>query len=88
MADLFARIRVLGREVACYLRPGTECDIAALTRDLDEACPSCRSFDELRASVTSVAERHALDVEYHMSTPGPDDPVERVVSFGFFTRTY
>jgi hypothetical protein len=86
MADPFARIRVIGAEVACYLRPGTECDVAALTRDVTDACAACSSMEDLRARVKSVADRHALDVEYHMSAPVPSDPVERLVSMGFFPR--
>lgn len=86
MADPFARIKVFGTEVACYLRPGTECDLAALTRDIGAACAECSSIDELRARMRSVADGHALDVEYHTSPPVPSDPVERLVSLGFFPR--
>jgi hypothetical protein len=86
MADPFARLRVIGSEVACYLRPGTDCDVAALIRDLDRACAECASIDELRTRVKSVADRHALDVEYDMSPPVPADPVERLVSIGFLPR--
>jgi len=63
MADPFAWIRVMGTEVACYLRPGTECDVAALTHDVHEACKACGSIEEVRAGMRSVAEAHALDVE-------------------------
>lgn len=88
MAGPFARIRVIGAEVACYLRPGTECDVAALTRDVNEACVECSSIEELRARIKSVADGHALDVEYQTSPPVPSDPVERLVSMGFFPRTH
>ena len=88
MADPFARIRVIGTEVACYLRPGTACDVAALTRDVNESCLECSSIEELRARVKSVADSHALDVEYQTSAPVPTDPVERLVSIGFFPRVY
>lgn len=86
MADPFARVRVIGTEVACYLRPGTECDVAALKRDIDEACLTCGSVEELQARMASVADRHALEVEYQVSTPVPSDPVERLVSMGFYPR--
>ena len=86
MADPFARIKVIGTEVACYLRPGTECDLAALTRDINAACVECSSIEELRARISSVADSHALDVEYQTSAPVPTDPVERLVSLGFFPR--
>jgi hypothetical protein len=86
MADPFARIKVLGGEVACYLRPGTDCDNAALARDIKGACAGCGSEAELRARVNSIAESHGLDVEYHTSAPVPADPVERLVSMGFFPR--
>jgi hypothetical protein len=86
MADPFARIKVLGGEVACYLRPGTECDNAALARDINGACAGCGSEAELRARVKSVAESHGLDVEYHTSAPVAHDPVERLVSMGFYPR--
>ena len=86
MADPFARIRVIGTEVACYLRPGTECDVAALTRDVDEACLDCRSIEEVQARMRSVADRHALEVEYELRPPVPSDPIERLVSMGFFPR--
>jgi hypothetical protein len=86
MADPFARIRVIGSEVACYLRPGTDCDVAALAREVNKACLECSSIEELRARITSVADSHALDVEYNMSAPVPTDPVERLVSMGFYPR--
>ena len=86
MANPFARIKVIGREVACYLRPGTECDVAALTRDINDACAVCGSIEELRATITSVADGHALDVEYHTRPPVPNDPTERLVSLGFSPR--
>ncbi len=86
MPDPFARLRVIGSEVACYLRPGTECDVAALARDIGDACAECSSLEELRARVKSVADRHALDVEYETTPPVPSDPVERLVSMGFFPR--
>lgn len=86
MADPFARIRVIGAEVACYLRPGTECDVAALTRDVNDSCVECRSIEELQATMKSVADRHALEVEYNMSKLVPTDPVERLVSMRFYPR--
>ena len=86
MADPFARIKVIGSEVACYLRPGTECDVTALIRDINTSCLECSSIEELRAKITSVADSHALDVEYNMSAPVPTDPVERLVSMGFYPR--
>ena len=86
MADPFARIKVFGSEVACYLRPGTECDVTALTRDINGSCAECSSEAELRARVKAVADGHGLDVEYHMSAPVAADPVERLVSMGFFPR--
>ena len=86
MADPFARIRVIGTEVACYLRPGTECDVAALTHDVNDACVECRSIEELHSTMKSVADRHALEVEYQMSKLVPTDPVERLVSMRFYPR--
>ncbi len=86
MTDPFARVRVIGSEVACYLRPGTDCDVAALTRDINNVCAECSSLEELRARVKSVADSHALDVEYQTTPPLPSDPVERLVSMGFFPR--
>lgn len=88
MADPIARIRVLGTEVVAYLRPDCKCDVAALTRDVNEACTSCRSIDELQGRMKSVAAKHELDVEYSTSKPVPTDPVERLVSFGFIPRSY
>ena len=84
MADPFARIRVFGSEVACYLRPGAECDVATLTREVKEVCLACGSIEELQTRVRSVADRHALEVEYHLSPPVPTDPVERLVSMRFY----
>ena len=86
MADPFARIKVFGGEVACYLRPGTECDVAALTRDINGTCAQCSSEADLRARVKSVADSHGLDVEYHTSAPVAADPVERLISMVFFPR--
>lgn len=86
MTDPFARIRVLGAEVACHLRPGSDCDVAALTRDLNEACEGCGSIEEVRPRVTSVADGHALDVEYNTSPPVTSDPIERLVSIWFSPR--
>jgi hypothetical protein len=86
MADPFTRIAVLGSEVACYLRPGADCDVATLSRDLDEVCAGCGSIEQLQSRVRSVADRHALEVEYEMSAPVPTDPVERLVSMGFMPR--
>jgi hypothetical protein len=36
--------------------------------------------------VKSVADSHALDVEYQLTPPVPSDPVERLLSMGFFPR--
>jgi hypothetical protein len=88
MDDPLARIRVLGHEVIAYLRPGCDCDVPALARDVNEACASCTSIDELPATMKSVADRHGLDVEYEPSQPVPTDAVERLVSFGFIPRNY
>lgn len=88
MADLIATIRVLGTEIACYLQPGTDCDVAALTRDVEQSCTACTTIEDLQAEMRSVADRHGLDLEYHTGTPVPTDPVERIVSFGFVPRTY
>jgi len=87
MADPFARIMVLGTEVACYLRPDADCDVATLRREVDEACAACGSIEELRSRVRSIADRHALDVEYEVSPAVPTDPVERLVSMGFTPRS-
>jgi hypothetical protein len=87
MADPFARVLLLGSEVACYLRPGADCDVATLTRDLDEACAACGSIEELQTRVRSIADRHALDVEYDVSPAVPSDPVQRLVSMGFLPRS-
>jgi hypothetical protein len=73
--------------VVAYLRPGCECDVAALTRDVGEACASCRSIEDLSARMADVADRHGLRVELDMTDPVPADPVERLVSFGFVPRT-
>lgn len=88
MADPIARIRVLGTEVVAYLRPDCQCDAAALARDVNEACASCDSVDELHGRMKSVAARHDLDVELHTSPSVPTDAVERLMSFGFIPRNY
>ena len=86
MAEPFARMKVLGTEVLCYLRPGTECDLASLVPELDSVCLECVSIDELQARMQSVADRHALGLEYGMGKPVSTDPYERVLSVGFFPR--
>ena len=84
MADPFARNQG-DRQRGCLLpATGNECDVTALVRDINTSCLECSSIDELRAKITSVADSHALDVEYNMSQPALPNPVERLVSMGFY----
>ncbi len=87
MAEAFTTLKVLGTEVACYLRPGTECDLTALVRDLGSVCIECSSMEELRAMMESVADQHALALEYDAGSPVAADPRQQVVSVGFYPRS-
>jgi hypothetical protein len=88
MADPIARMRVLGMDVVAYLRPDCQCDVATLTRDVNEACTSCRSLDTLEGLMRSVADKHALDLEYDPGKPIAVDPAERLLRFGFIPRRF
>jgi hypothetical protein len=83
MAEPFAKIAWLGRQVVCYLQPGTHvADLSALTDDAAACCSSCGSLSDLQVRMQAVAERHGLAMEYN-GPRVPADPVERLVSFGF-----
>jgi hypothetical protein len=83
MAEPFAKIAWLGRQVACYLQPGTQvADLSALTRDAEASCRGCESLPDLQVKMQALAERHGLAVEY-TGPRVPADAVERLVSFGF-----
>lgn len=86
MADPFTRMKVLGSEVLCYLRPGTECDAAALVRDVNKTCFECLSIDQLQARMRSVADKHALDIEYRVATPHTSAGPAHEVRVEFFPR--
>jgi hypothetical protein len=79
---------VLGAEVIAYLRPECQCDVAALTRDVNEACVSCHSIDEPEGRMKSVADKHGLDVNYNTGKPVTSDPAARLMSFGFMPRSF
>ncbi len=84
MADPIARLRVLGIEVVAYRRTDCDCDVEALTRDVSDACEECPSVEEILPRMKSVADRHALGVEYDTSKPVAD---KGSVSFWFVPRS-
>lgn len=87
MAEPFVTFKWMGRQIACYLHPGTHVeDVDALATDARACCRDCGTLAELKAEMRAVAERHDLAIEY-TGRRVPSDQVERLVSFGFMTPT-
>jgi len=83
MADAFARLEWMGRQVVCYLQPGCRvADMDAFVGDITETCTSCCTESELGAEMDAIAAKHQLRVA-HPDASVPADPVQRILSFGF-----
>jgi hypothetical protein len=85
MAEPFARFEWMGRQVLCYLRPGTQCDdLPSLAEEATSGCRECESLEQLESKMEAVASRHDLSAE---RTPEEvHGYVDQVVSFGFMPR--
>ena len=85
MAEPFARFEWMGRQVLCYLRPGTQCDdLPSLAEEASGSCRECDSLEQLDSAMDAVAARHDLAAE---RTPEEvHEAVDQVVSFGFMPR--
>ncbi len=86
MAEPFARFEWMGRQVLCYLRPGTQCDdLPSLASEAPGACRACESHDDLDTEMEVVASRHDLTAE--RSSPEEFQvSADQAVSYGFMPR--
>jgi hypothetical protein len=86
MAEPFARFEWMGKQVLCYLRPGTQCDdLSSLAAEAATGCRECESLEQIETKMEALASRYDLTTE--RNTPeAVHEYVDRVVSFGFMPR--